>query len=186
MSPKSPSPVLDSFVKCLRSEMKVTADTTRTKHIKVPKVETASFRDDIQAHLKENFGMMQANAMLDLIDKHFREFMKRQNRMKRLGINAGIKSLGVDPSTDKGRKWWLLGMGCTDESEPVILSNTVSFEAAGDSHLYFENFKTCLNEQLIKGSKKKKARKTKKGKKGQKGKTGKKGKGKTRRTRKKK
>ena len=65
MSPKSPSPVLDSFVDCLRREMSVTAKTTGTKHIKVPKQETASFRDDIMSHLKTNYGIMDASTICD-------------------------------------------------------------------------------------------------------------------------
>ena len=139
-SPKSPSPVLDSFVKCLRGEMSVTAQTTGMKNIKVPKEETASFRDDIMSHLKTNFGIMDASTMIDLINEHFKVFMKRQGSFKRAALTAGVKSIGVDPSTEKGRVWWARGMGCIDEGEPVILGNKVSFEPSGDASLYFENF----------------------------------------------
>ena len=117
-SSKSPSPVLDSFVKCLRKEMKDTSVKRETKHINVPKAETANLRDDILSHLRNNFGMMNAGIMLDLIGENFKEFMKRQGRIKRNLLGAGVKGLGVDPSTEKGRYWWLSGMGCTDESEP--------------------------------------------------------------------
>ena len=170
-SPKSPSPVLDSFVKCLRNNMEITANDRETKHIKVPKAETKNFRDDILDHVRNNFGMMQASTMLDLIASNFSDFMKRQGRLKIMGITAGIKGLGVDPSTSKGREWWLSGMGCTDESEPVILGNKVSFEPVGEYKLYFENFKDCLNEQLADmiGGKKKKGRKRSKGRKGSNG-----------------
>ena len=132
MASKSPSPVLDSFVKCLRNEMERTAKTRDTKHIKVPKAETMKFRDDILDHLKGNFGIMDAGKMLDLIADNFSVFMKEQGRIKRMGITAGIKGLGVDPTTERGRKWWLSGMGCVDEGEPVILNNKVAFEPSGE------------------------------------------------------
>lgn len=182
-SPKSPSPVLDPFVKCLRDNMEITAEVRDKKHtyFKVPKAETSKFRDDILDHVRNNFGIMQASTMLDLIENNFSDFMKRQGRLKRMTITVGMKGLGSDPSTSKGREWWLSGMGCTNESEPVIAGYRVSFEPQGEYKLYFENFKDCLNEQLgdMKGSKKKGRRtKKKKGSKGKKGKSKGKGKGK--------
>ena len=65
-----------------------------------------------------------------------------------MGITAGIKGLGVDPTIGRGRKWWLSGMGCVDEGEPVILNNKVAFEPSGEFFLYFKNFKDCLDEQM--------------------------------------
>ena len=76
--------------------------------------------------------------------------MDRQGWAKRKLIGAGMKGVGADPSTKKGKQWWLSGMGCADESEPVILGNQVAFEPSGEYYLYFENFKTCLNQQLEK------------------------------------
>ena len=184
MSSKSPSPVLDSFVSCLRTEMKQTSVTRDTHHINIPKKETADLKDDIMSHLKENFGMMQAETMLDLIAKHFSVYMKRLGFAKRNGIKLGLKGMGCNPTTKEGRAWWLYGMGCDDEVEPVILPSGVSFEPRGEFKLYFQNFKDCLSEQLATGkSKKKKGRKTKKGRKGKGKSKGKKGKT-TRNTRK--
>ena len=96
--------------------------------------------------------------------------MDRQGWAKRKLIGVGMKGVGADPSTKNGKKWWLSGMGCSDESEPVILGEQVAFEPPGEYYLYFENLKTCLNQQLEKEKpraalKKKKRRKKKQTKK---------------------
>ena len=164
--PISPPPELDSFVKCLRKEMEDTSKIRSKKHVKVPKAETLGFRDDILSHLETNFGIMNAGTIIEIINKHFRIFMDRQGWAKRKLIGVGMKGVGADPSTKNGKKWWLSGMGCSDESEPVILGNQVAFEPSGEYYLYFENLKTCLNKQLEKerpraALKKKKRRKKK-------------------------
>ena len=164
--PISPLSELDSFVDCLRKEMEDTSKIRSKKHVKVPKAETSGFRNDILSHLKTNFGIMNAGTIIEIINKHFRIFMDRQGWAKRKLIGVGMKGVGADPSTKNGKKWWLSGMGCADESEPVILGNQVAFEPSGEYYLYFENFKTCLNQQLEKekprAALKKKKRRTKK------------------------
>ena len=151
--------------------MEETSKIRSKKHVKVPKAETSGFRNDILSYLETNFGMMNAGTIIEFINKHFRIFMDRQGWAKRKLIGVGMKGVGADPSTKKGKQWWLSGMGCADESEPVILGNQVAFEPSGEYYLYFENLKKCLNKQLEKerksgagqaALKKKKRRKKKK------------------------
>jgi hypothetical protein len=94
-------------------------------------------------------------------------------------ITGGAKVAGVDPTTKRGRQWWVDGCG-GNESDIFIDGFAPIFTPSGDSAEYFEDLQLCLVKETPKalmGSKKKKIR-TKRGKKGKskKGKKGKKGK----------
>ena len=169
----SPSPHLDSFVFCLRERMdpenpdnKSDNRHTDSKYVKVPKSETADLRDEIIRHLRTTDGNMKVGEFVDLVDKYYNIFLQRQGKLKRGAIKTGSKMAGVDPSTKKGRKWWVDGCG-GDEDSPFIESYGPVFTPSGAYHEYFEDLQMCLIKECPKAfqAKKKKKKRSQKKKK---------------------
>ena len=72
---------------------------------------------------------------------------------------------GFDPNTEKGRKWWINGMGKSSEDELVVEQFAVLIAPSGDYHEYFQDLTECLIPELMLARKKKKKGRKSKGKK---------------------
>ena len=104
---------------------------------------------------------MKVGEFVDLVDKYYDIFLQRQGKLKRGAIKTGSKMAGVDPSTKKGRQWWIDGCG-GDEDSPFIESYGPVFTPSGPYYEYFEDLQMCLIKECPKAFQAKMKKKKKK------------------------
>ena len=87
---------------------------------------------------------MTAGDFVDLVAKNYDLYLDRlsksgfKKKVQGKGISKGAKMKGFDPNTEKGRKWWINGMGKSSEDELVVEQFAVLIAPSDDYHEYFQ------------------------------------------------